>query len=235
MRIKKPNLFHIFHAIIGAKAALSFCLILAAEEVLAQVNQKSLTAPTSSISIFVGPSYVKGTSNTGSELSRIRYKAGVRIDKTVISQFLFESQISFDKKGFFEDFHQTWDSVTTAYIVHELDFNYITLAALAKFRPTASPFFVSAGPYVSCLASWKQTAKIYTNGDLLYKAVNRYKGGDDIKLIDFGLVMSIGGHFTIGKIKAASSLEYSRGLASIAETGDIKNQTLSLLFGLQLK
>jgi hypothetical protein len=110
------------------------------------------------------------------------------------------------------------------------------LAALVKFKPTTSPLFVSAGPYVGWLVSWKHTSEVYTNGDLLYRAVNRYKGGDDIKVLDFGFVISIGAPFSIGKkMRAVTSLEYSRGLVSIGETADVKNQTLSLLFSLQLK
>jgi hypothetical protein len=149
---------------------------------------------------------------------KMGFAVGGYLNHAFTPQFSFQPEAYFALKG--AKYEEGSDSIT-------VKLNYLSIPLLLKMQtnPDSGLFFV-AGPEIAFTLSAK--SKIDVGGESLDVDMK-----DDVKGMDYGLVVGAGVNLTKMSIEA----RYSMGLTTIDDTvdeTDVKNSGFTVLFGIGL-
>jgi hypothetical protein len=120
-------------------------------------------------------------------------------------------------------------------ITGTLKLNYLEIPVLGRLDMSASGGvkpFVYAGPAISFNLSC--TAEVSGSGVNISGDCEDEETGESVKKVDYSGVIGGGLAFDVSGRAFTIGARYTHGFASLAENGDIKNRTLSLLVSLEL-
>lgn len=219
-----------------------FCIIACAQPVEISVPNpgKKLI---SEVEIFGGLGLTTAYGNDLLKSQRVLkngYSFGTRIVHNFSSRVRINFGVSFDKRGYNEEFNPLTDDPTRVLVVkNERDFSYIDIHTSGSFEFGKNKRGHSAlGIYYGRLKSTVAKSSLWENGTLINQSSSTSLS--DLSDHDFGLVISAGFVlFNLNSYKLSLDLVDKIGLADITNPDlpffPVKNHTLSLVLTLTKK
>ena len=168
--------------------------------------------------------------------------AGATVEFPITTMLSLETGMLFASKGYKSEYEESFPEWNEEYSAEEtvsLLYVDIPITAKALFNVGDIDIFLTAGPYVGIgitgtyKAEWKDTWNGHTDSGSIEEDIEWGSGDDDdLKRLDFGLLVGAGVEFGSLTVGAA----YGMGLANISphDVVDINNKTISITLGYKI-